>query len=371
MAQTDSTETKVKHKLDILQIEIGKSRVKPADLMHTTRQLAAFIRAGIPVFDGISDLAAESENRALRRVLTDIAADLRAGSTLTDAIAKHPADFPNYYVGILRSAELTGELDTVLEQLCSYIERDMEARRKLRSVMTYPTIIAIMAVGTVIVLTAFVLPQFTSFFADMHVELPAATQALLAVTAFLNQWWWLITLAVISIVIGYKLALRRRAGRRVRDRVALRIPVAGETIKCAAIERFTRILSSLVRAGIDLPEAMEVATNSLQNVVFEDALEKARSQMLSGAGLADPIAGTGLFPSMATQMIRVGENTGSLDEQLSVAAQFYATELDYKIKRLATVFEPLVVLVMGGIVGFVAIALVSAMYGVFKAGNLS
>jgi len=352
------------------KLTIGEAPVKPIDLMHATRQLAAFIRAGIPIFDAVTELSSDTASKPLRRVLNAMSSDLRAGSTLTDAVLRHPKDFPNYYPGILNAAEITGRLDIVLDQLATYIERDIEARRKIKSVMTYPVIIAVMAVGTVVVLTAFVLPQFVSFFADMKVELPAATRALIAVTVFLQSWWWLIVIVLVVSGIAYKFAMRSRGPRLVRDRILLRFPVVGPTIRSATVERFTRIMSSLVSAGISLPEAMLVATASLRNLVFEEALESARREMISGAGLAAPIAATGLFPSMANQMIRVGEETGTLDTQLEVAADYYATELDYKIKKMSTVFEPAIILIMGGIVGFVAIALVSAMYGVYQAGNL-
>ncbi|MDP3972016.1 MAG: type II secretion system F family protein [Candidatus Nanopelagicales bacterium] len=353
------------------KLTISEARVKPVDLMHATRQLSAFIRAGIPVFEAVTELADEAASKPLRRVLKAMADDLRAGSTLTDSVLRHPKDFPNYYPGILNAAEITGRLDLVLDQLATYIERDIEARRKIKSVMTYPVIIAIMAVGTVVVLTAFVLPQFTSFFSDMKVELPAATRALMAATAFLQAWWWLIVIGFIVLVVAYKFGMRRTGFRRVRDRIVLRLPVIGPTVRSAAIERFTRIMASLVSAGISLPEAMAVSAASLRNLVFEDALAVARHDMIAGSGLAGPITATGLFPGMANQMIRVGEETGTLDTQLEVAADYYATELDYKINKLSTVFEPAMILIMGGIVGFVAIALVSAMYGVFQAGNLS
>lgn len=353
-----------------LQFELSKSRIKPAELMHATRQLASFVRAGIPVFEAISELGQDSENRAMKRVLLEISTDLRSGSTLTEAVAKHPRDFPDYYVGILRSAELTGRLDLVLVQLAEYIERDEEARRKIKSVMTYPTVIAVVALGTIAVLTMFVLPQFTSFFASMDVELPMPTRVLMDMTSFVGKWWWLILICLIALIVAYKLGVRTTGFRRIRDQVFLRIPVVGPTIRYATIERFTRIMSSLVGAGITLPDAMRVASDSLRNLAFEDKLHVARAEMIAGAGLADPIARTQLFPGMASQMIRVGENTGTLDTQLEVAAEYYAGELDYRIKRLSAVFEPLVVVVMGGIVGFVAVALISAMYGVFKAGNV-
>ena len=354
----------------ILTAELTKSRIKPAELMHLSRQLAAFIRAGIPILDAIQELADSAENKGVKRVMEDIAIDLKAGARLTEAFSAHPRDFPVYYLGILQSAELTGELDTVLDQLSTYLERDLDARRKLKGAMIYPTIVAVMAAVTVAVLALFVMPKFAVFFETLDAELPAPTRALIAATEFLGNWAWLMGLTVVSLIILYVVGTRFRSGRKTRDALLLRVPVLGTTLEFALIERFTRILASMISAGVPMPRAMEVATNSLSNLVFEDALNQARVEMLSGGGLAGPLSDTKMLPGMAIQMIKVGEATGNLDTQLEVAAQYYERELDYKIKKLATIIEPVVIIFMGGIVGFVAIALVSAMYGIFRAADL-
>jgi type IV pilus assembly protein PilC len=358
-------------KKSILQLEIGTAKVKRAELMHLSRQLAAFIRAGIPILDAIDTLAEETDKPAVRRVMSAIAEDLRAGATLSEAVARHPQDFPSFYRGILTSAELTGHLDTVLDQLAVYLERDLEARRKVKSAMMYPAIVLTMAVGTVLVLAIYVLPKFKDFFASLDATLPLPTRMLLSVTDFLATWWWAMLAGLGALIVGYLVSVRFAAGVRFRDKMLLKIPVVGETIRYAVIERFTRLLSSMVTAGVALPEAMRVATESLHNKIYEEALGRARTQMIEGAGLAKPIADTKLFPGVATQMIRVGEDTGSLDTQLDVAAEYYERELDYKIKKVTTLLEPLVIVVVGVIVGFVAIALVSAMYGIFRTANIN
>ncbi|MEI2716594.1 MAG: type II secretion system F family protein [Candidatus Nanopelagicales bacterium] len=255
---------------------------------------------------------------------------------MSEAFEKHSNDFPPYYLGILRSAELTGNLDTVLDRLAIDIERDHESRRKLRSAMTYPAIVAVISVGTVVVLTMFVLPKFQEFFQSLDAELPAPTRLLLAISAFIQQWAWLIGLIVLVLVVAYVIrdhGLTRVA--RARDRAILKLPVVGSTVQVAMAERFTRVLASLVSAGVPLPQAMGVSVDSLKNLAFEEPLQEARTAMMEGAGLAGPIAVTRLFPPMAVQMIRVGEETGSLDSQLEVAAEFYERELDYKVKKLA------------------------------------
>jgi type IV pilus assembly protein PilC len=355
----------------LLQLEITPHRIKRVELMHLSRQLAAFIRAGIPILDAIGTLAAESGRPAARRVLTAIGDDLRAGSTLADAVDRYPEDFPAFYRGILHSAELTGRLDVVLDQLSVYLERDLEARRKIKGALTYPAIVAAMSAVTVVVLSAFVLPKFEDFFAGLDAELPLTTRMLLGTSRFLGHWWLFILGGLAVVVIAALAAVRTERGRAAWHRTVLGIPIVGGTIRYALIERFTRILASMVGAGVPLPDAMAVATQALGNRVFTRALEGARSAMIQGAGLARPIAATSLFPGVASQMLRVGEETGTLSTQLEVAATFYERELDYKIKKLTTVIEPAVVLVMGGIVGFVAVALVSAMYGIFRNANLS
>jgi type IV pilus assembly protein PilC len=228
-----------------------------------------------------------------------------------------------------------------------------------------------MAVGTVLVLAIYVLPKFKDFFASLDATLPLPTRMLLSVTDFLATWWWAMLAGLGALIVGYLVSVRFAAGVRFRDKMLLKIPVVGETIRYAVIERFTRLLSSMVTAGVALPEAMRVATESLHNKIYEEALGRARTQMIEGAGLAKPIADTKLFPGVATQMIRVGEDTGSLDTQLDVAAEYYERELDYKIKKVTTLLEPLVIVVVGVIVGFVAIALVSAMYGIFRTANIN
>jgi type IV pilus assembly protein PilC len=346
-----------------VNLELSKKKVKRVELMNLSRQLAAFLQAGVPLLDSINLLAEETDRVAVRRVLTDIEGNLRAGLTLSEAVERFPKDFPPFYRGILRSAELTGRLDTVLDQLSGYLERDLEARRKVKGAMMYPAVIAVLAVVTVVILSVFVLPKFKLFFASLGTDLPLPTRMLLATTTFMQSWWWALIGGLAVATVGYLLGMRRPSVRRLRDGLVLRLPVVGVTVRYAVVERFTRLLASMTAAGVPLPEAMSVATGSLRNLVFERGLTTARRLMIDGAGLAGPVAASRLFPPVVTQMIRVGEETGTLDRQLEVAATYYARELDYKIQKLTTLIEPMVMLVMGGIVGFVAIALVSAMYG--------
>jgi len=353
-------------KKSILQAELTGPRVKRDDLMHLSRQMAAFVRAGLPILEAVHTIGEESENSSVRRVMNDIEEGLRSGERFSDCLDRHAKIFPEFYRGIIRSAELTGELDLVLTRLAIYIERDLEARRKIKQAIIYPLVVLVMSIVTVIVLAWYVLPKFKTFFSSLNAKLPLPTRMLLATTDFLSAWWWAI-LAVLGGLTAVALAtLQTERGRYARDRFLLSVPVLGTTIQFALVERFCRILSSMVSAGVALPEALRVATDSLRNRVYVRSLSSVQEQMLEGEGIARPLARTRLFPSTASQMLRVGEDTGTLDDQLATTAEYCETELDYKIKKLTALFEPVVIIVMGVIVGFVAIALVSAMYGIFR-----
>lgn len=358
--------TKISRRRTFTEIEITKRKVPRADIMHFSRQVAAFVRAGIPLVEALETVRETASNPRLREILTETAELIQVGVPFSDALDRHRDVFPTYYIGILRSAEITGRLDTVLEQLAGYIERDMEARQKIRSALTYPLVILVMSIVTVVILVAYVLPKFVKFFKEFDAELPTITRALLDAAKFLENWWWAIALGAVVLALVLWRIDRTPGGRRSRDRLMLRLPVVGEVVQYNIIERFCRIISSMMQAGVPLPEAMQAAIDGTNNLVYAEALADVRDQMLEGDGMARPIVATGLFPPAATQMIRVGEETGTLDAQMDASADFFAKELDYKLARLTALAEPVVIVVMGVIVGFVAVALISAMYGVFQ-----
>lgn len=349
----------------ILHFELTRKRVKRKDVMHFSRQMAVFIKAGIPILQAIDGITEEMGNKKFKEVLLDIRERLSGGDTFAGAAAAHPEAFPNYYVGMLRTAELSGTLDDVLEQLADYIDRDLEARRQVTSALTYPAVIAAVAVVVVVVLVGFVLPRFKNFFKDLNAKLPLPTRMLLAIANWTSTYWWVFLVAAGALGLACLWLMKAEPGRRIRDRGLLRIPALGDVVHHIMLERFCRIMSSMMNAGVPLPEAMQVTSTATGNVVFKEGLATAREAMLRGEGLAGPLAATGLFPAAAKQMMRVGEDTGTLDQQLEIAARYYDRELSYKIKRMTTLFEPTIIVVMGVIVGFVAIALVSAMYGIY------
>ena len=360
---------KIRRQRKFTEIEITPRKVPRSDIMHFSRQVAAFVRAGIPLVEALETVRETASNARLSEILTETAELIQVGVPFSDALDRHRDVFPPYYIGILRSAEITGRLDTVLEQLSGYIERDMEARQKVRSALTYPLVIFVMSIITVVILVSYVLPKFIDFFKEFDAELPTITKILLDVARFFEDWWWVMALAGLVLVLVVLRANRSPRGRLARDRIVLRLPVLGEVAQYTLIERFCRIIAAMMHAGVPLPEAMQAAIDSANNQVYASALEDVRDAMLEGEGMARPIVNTGLFPPAATQMMRVGEETGTLDQQMEAAADFFAKELDYKLARLTALAEPAVIVVMGLIVGFVAVALVSAMYGIFQGSS--
>ena len=360
---------KIRRQRKFTEIEITKRRVPRTDLMHFSRQVAAFVRAGIPLVEALEIVRESASNARLQEILTETIELIQVGVPFSDALDRHRDVFPPYYIGILRSAEITGRLDSVLDQLSNYIERDAEARQKIRAALTYPIVIFVMSIVTVVILVSYVLPKFTDFFKEFNAELPTITKVLLDIASFFENWWWALVLGFVLLVVLSIRMNRSEAGRLRRDRVLLRLPVIGEVAQYTVIERFCRIIAAMMQAGVPLPEAMQAAIEGSNNGVYAAALANVRDAMLEGEGMARPIMATGLFPPAATQMMRVGEETGTLDQQLNSAADFFAKELDYKLARLTALAEPAVIIVMGVIVGFVAVALVSAMYGIFQGNN--
>ena len=356
----------VSEKRSILKFEITKKMVPRKEVMNFSRQLSVFIRAGVPIMESLEVILEETTGKIMRIVIADMIDSLRNGDTFASAAAAHPEAFPNYYVGILESAELTGNLDVVLNQLADYMDRDLKARAKITSALIYPVVVAVMSVVVVIVLTVFVLPRFVVFFKSLDAKLPLVTRMLLNFSSYLTRWWFLVVGALVLLVVGFLTMRRTENGRAILDSWILRIPVIGDITQTSILERTMRILASMLRAGVDMPRSMAVMAESANNSVYRTAIEHIRDEMMEGQGLATPLARTGLFPGAARQMLRVGEETGTLDTQLEVAAAYYGRELETKVDHATSLFEPAIIIAMGVVVGFVAIALISAMYGIYN-----
>ncbi|MEZ5217472.1 MAG: type II secretion system F family protein [Ilumatobacteraceae bacterium] len=346
-----------------LDLEVTTEKLSKKELMHFSRQLAVFVRSGIPIIDSLDTIAEEAQDRVLRKVITSMTDQLRQGSTFSSAAKSHPEAFPAYYLGVLESAELTGNLDDTLDKLASYIDRDLQSRSRITAALMYPSVVVVMSMGTVAILAGFVLPKFKDLFAELNADLPLATRALLAFASLFTDLWFIPVIGFLLTGVSVAFLMSAR-GKPTRDRLVLRLPVVKGIVNYSILERFCRVLSAMLEAGVPLPEAMRVTIESTSNVEYVSKLVTAREQMMEGGGFTGPLSETDLFPGAARQMFRVGEETGTLDAQLETAAHYFDRELAVRVQRFVGMFEPAMILFVGGVVGFVAIALVQAMYGV-------
>ena len=360
----------VKQKKTFNELELSPQRIPRSEIMHFSRQMAAFVRTGIPITEALEVVEDGSNNKRFRQIVATMREQINNGVPFAEALAEHSRVFPPYYIGILRSAELTGQLDVSLEQLSGYIERDLDSKSKIKAAMIYPMVIFGMSMLTVVILAVWVMPKFVVFFKNLNAKLPLPTMLLIKASELSQSLWFV----WVAMLIGFGALMmwmhKSERGRLARDRLFLRVPMVKEVVLFAVTERVCRIIGGMVKAGVPLPETLNAAIQGTNNKVFERGLVAARDRMLEGEGLAEPIIDTQLFPRAAGQMMRVGESTGTLDIQLENAADYFGRELEYKLKRLTSLFEPAVIIFMGLIVGFVAVALISAMYGVFNSSKV-
>jgi len=341
--------------------------VSTSDLVLFSRQLSTFLKVGVPITEAIRLLRSGTRSGPFKVALDDINEDLDDGESFSVAISHHPNVFNQLYVDMVRAAEFSGNLDRVLLQIAAYLQRQDSALKKLRSAMIYPAIILTLAAIVCGVLVVVVLPNFVALFREFHADLPLPTKVLIAIGAFAEAWRLEIVVVAALIVLGTFLFLQSKPGRVFWDHFLIRLPVLGTIVVFAIVERFTRTLATMLRAGIPISQTFDVASASAGNIRYRRGLESVRLRMVTGDGFSEPLAATGLFAPMVIRMVRVGEETGTLDQSLEQIADFLAEEMDYKVKNMIALMEPALVITVGVAVGFVAISVVLPMYGLLRA----
>lgn len=349
-----------------MQVEITKEKVPLVDIMHFSRQMATFLRAGVPMTEALDQLRMDAKNKRFKEVLTDVLDRVIGGRSVTESLNMHSDIFPSYFMALLGSAELTGRMDEAFTQLHSYIRRDIELTRAVRKALIYPVILMCVAFLVVLVIIVFAIPRFADFFESFDAELPLPTRMLMAVADFVGSTAGLITGVVLVVgAIAFVMYIRTPKGRRNLHAMQLKTPLINTVVTYSSTERFTRVLAALLDAGVPLTDALPTSIESSNNMVYKERLSSSMEGVLTGHGFADPLASTELFPTTVIQMVRVGERTGELSDQLNNAAGFYEEELEYAVDKLTAWFEPMMMLFIGVVVGFVALAMVSAMYGIY------
>lgn len=332
-------------------------RITPQELALLTRQLSTLVGAGLPLVDCLSALVEQVESSRTKRMLSQVREQVTEGNSLADALKAHPRIFTDLYVNMVRAGEASGALDVVLLRLADYTESYAALRDKVRSALTYPFLMGTVGAGILFFLLSYVVPKVTKIFAENQAALPLMTTVLLAISGFMQQYWWLIVSAIIFAVVGVRLSLRTPAGRLRFDRYVLAIPYMGSLLKKVALARFARTLATLLNSGIALLQSLDIVKNVVNNSVLSQAIDDARSSIREGQSIAPPLKKSGLFPAMLIHMIAVGEKSGALEQMLSRAADAYDREVESSVAALTSILEPVMILIGGGVVLFIVMAI--------------
>lgn len=355
--------TSVRKKAAEINIKFGTG-VKRMDVSRFTRQFATMISSGLPMIQCLEILAAQSENKEFRKILLKVKDTVQSGSTLADALGRHPKIFDQLYVNMVEAGEMGGALDVILIRLANYREKAEVLIRKVKGAMMYPIVILVVAISVTVAMLAFVVPVFAKMFAGLGEELPAPTQVILAISNFLQAYFLYIIGALITIIILYRIGVKNPHGRLMADKVIINLPMLGSLIRKSAIARFSRTLGTLLASGVSILEALEITAKTAGNRVIHDAIRKSVVSIAEGDTITAPLKETGVFPPMVTQMISVGEKTGGLDEMLNKIADFYDEEVDAAVSALTSIIEPVVVVFMGVVVGGILIAMYLPMFDI-------
>jgi type IV pilus assembly protein PilC len=341
-------------------------RVKLKDVAVFSRQFATMINSGLSLIRSLAILAEQTENEELARVIGEVRLDVEKGVSLSAAISKHPKVFSRLYIAMVRSGEIGGVLDAVLMRLADTIEKQVELRRKVRSAMTYPIVALSLCLVIAAAMLLFIVPQFKAIYTDLGGQLPLPTRVLISLSDLLKTWFPLFILAAGIGVYFFRRWIKTENGRMIWDRFKLRMPVFGLLTRKTALARFSRTLAALTRSGVGILEALDIVAETSGNEVVSVALRETQSAVKRGDTLARPLEQHEVFPPMVTQMISVGEETGALDEMLDKIADFYDSEVTATVDALTSLIEPLMIVVMGTIVGGMIISLYLPMFNIIK-----
>jgi type IV pilus assembly protein PilC len=341
-------------------------RVKARDLSVMTRQLATMVSSGVTILRTLYVLEEQTESKLLKRALVEIRKSVEAGLPLSDALARHPKIFSPLYVSMVRSGEAGGLLESALERTADQLEKEDALRRQVRAAMIYPAVVITFALAVLLALVAFIVPVFAKVFKDFGGKLPALTQFTVGLSHFITTRWYLVIVIVAAVIWSFFAWKRSKWGRPQWDRFRLRIPLRiGEVVQKVALARWSRTLSALVSAGVPILQAIEVTGKTAGNKVVENAMDSVHESVKRGGTIAAPLKEVRVFPAMVVHMVGVGEETGALDTMLTKIADFYEDEVSAAIKALTSILEPVMIILIGGIVGFIVISMYLPLFKVY------
>lgn len=365
--------------IDVVEVQMIKKggakaprsmgKVKLTRLSVFCRQFSTMVDAGVSLVRCLDVLARQTEDPKLRRILIDVGERVESGDSLSRSMQRHPRTFNNLFIGLIRAGEVGGVLEETLQRLSAFLEADVALRRKVKAALTYPAIVVIAAVGIVVLLMVVVVPQFAAIFKDLGMkdeEFPAATKFLIDLSNNMMKNWYLFLLTFAAIYIGFKLFVSTRFGRRVVDRIRLKIPVFGKLHHKVCMARFSRTMGTLLTSGVPILQAMETVAGVVGNSIMADAVLDARARIREGDRIGDPLEASRMFPPMVVHMIGVGEESGSLDFMLQKIADFYEAEVEATLQSLTSALEPILIVFLGVIVGFIVFAMFAPMLKVIE-----
>lgn len=347
-------------------IMLGGSAVKHQHFVIYCRQFATLIRAGISIVEATNILAEQTESKGLKKVLGEVEAEIREGQAFSDVVQKHPKAFPALFINMIRAGEMTGNLDSTLERLATYFEEQHKLKKKVQSTMTYPVVLLVVIIGVVIFLMLSIVPNFTAMFDQFGGELPVITQIVVKMSEFIQNLWWLGLIIVIGAVSVFMFFFKNNRDFHYSVHNALlRLPIFGPVLQKAAIARMTRTLSSLFSSSVPILEALTVVEKVSGNPVIGKVVLEARESLEKGNPLSDPLKASWVFPPLVSQMTAIGEETGSLDYMLEKVADFYEEDVERTVGTLNSLIEPLMIILLATVVGFVVLSIMIPMFSIF------
>ena len=350
-------------RLNLAKLNFSFGRVKQEELIIFTEQFATLISSGLSIVDSLDGLAEQTENKTLKKVILNIRADIERGISLSNAFKKYNRIFPEIYVNLLAVGEATGSnLDKVLRSIAGYLERDLSVRRKISSAFAYPRFVIIVVIAVVIFLVSFILPQFVSIYTQAGEELPAPTKILLSISDFIRNKYLILIILAVLIYAGYRIFYSTKAGKLFIDRHKLNVPVFGKINKMGVLSRFLHSFALVIGSGINVVEAIEVSSKVSGNAYLVKELEEVKSAIIGGESLSAAVKERKFFPGIMSQMVTVGERSGSLDSMLEKLADLWDKDIDYMINTLSARIEPTLIIILAFVVGFVALAMYLPMF---------
>ena len=337
-------------------------RVPPKTLAVFTRQFSVMIDAGLPLVQCLEILANQQEHKNFQKILLQVRQDVEAGSTLADAMRRHPKAFDNLYVNMIAAGEAGGILDTILQRLSVYIEKSVKLRSQVRAAMIYPIAVITIAAIVVAVILLKVIPTFAALFMSLGAELPLPTRVVIYCSNFLARYWWAFVLLIGAGVFAFRRYYATYKGRRVVDGALLKAPILGMILRKIAVARFCRTLATLTSSGVPILESLDITARTSGNAIVEDAILDVRKSVEGGKTIVEPLRESGVFPNMVVQMIGVGEQTGALDAMLNKIADFYEDEVDVAVAGLVKLLEPVMIFILGVVIGGIVIAMYLPMF---------